>query len=199
VSTLRELVRVEHRVVRAVSLDADLGDAEVLAGYSPGAHVLDALRRTTIAFQDGARTRAWSITGPYGAGKSSFAHLLCSLLAASDDESHRAAIRLLRVADKQLVDTLARERHRIGIEARGIIPAVVVAERESITRALLRSLTRGAESYWSGPGRKPTLLHRLRDAVERGEDEPQAVLPLLEELIEFAPVLVVVDEFGKNL
>lgn len=198
-TTLRELVRVEHRVVRAVSLDVDLGDPDVLRGYSPGAHVIDALRRVTIALQDGARTRAWSITGPYGAGKSSFAHLLCSLLAATSDESHRVASRLIRAADKQLAETLARERRRLGIDARGIIPAVVVAEREPIMRALLRGLARGAEAYWRGPGRKPALLHRLRAAVERGESAPHAVSSVLEELIDYAPVLVVVDEFGKNL
>src|SRR5918992_381185 len=198
--TLRELIRVEHRVVRAVSLDVDLGDPDVLRGYSPGAHVVDALRRITIALQDGARTRAWSITGPYGAGKSSFAHLLCSLLAATNDESHCVSSRLIRATDKQLAETLARERRRLEIDARGVIPAVVVAEREPITRALLRGLARGAEAYWKrGPGRKPALLHRLRGAVERGASDPRAALSALDELIDYAPVLVVVDEFGKNL
>jgi hypothetical protein len=199
VTTLRELIHVEHRVVRAVSLEADLGDADVLRGYSPGEHVIDALRRVTIALQDGPRTRAWSITGPYGAGKSSFAHLVCSLLAATKDESHRLASELISGTDKQLAETLARERRRLGIHQRGIIPAVVVAERESITHALLRGITHGAESYWRGPGRKPALLHRLERAVEHAEARPQEVLALLEELIEHAPVLVVVDEFGKNL
>src|SRR5437763_11849830 len=112
VTILLDLSRVEHRLVRAVSLDADLGDPEVLRGYSPGAHVIDALRRVAVSLQDGARTRAWSITGPYGAGKSSFAHLLCSLLAATDAEPRRVASRLIRAADKQLAETVARERRR---------------------------------------------------------------------------------------
>jgi hypothetical protein len=193
------VIRVEHRAVRAVSLDADLGDPEVLRGYSPGAHVIDALRRVAVSLQDGARTRAWSITGPYGAGKSSFAHLVCSLLAGADAESHRVATRLIRAEDKQLADTVARERRRLAIDARGIIPAVVVAEHEPITQALLRGLARGAELYWGGPGRKPALLHRLREALERGESNSRDVFSVLDELIEHAPVLVVVDEFGKNL
>jgi hypothetical protein len=199
VTTLRDLIRVEHRVVRAVSLDVDLGDPDVLRGYSPGAHVIDALRRVAVSLQDGARTRAWSITGPYGAGKSSFAHLLCSLLAATDADSHRVASRLIRAVDKQLAETVARERRRLAIDARGIIPAVVVAEREPITHALLRGLARGAELYWAGPGRKPAVLHRLREALERGESDSRGVFSVLDELIEYAPVLVVVDEFGKNL
>jgi hypothetical protein len=199
VTALRELIQVEHRAVRAVSLDADLGDPDVLRGYSPGAHVIDALRRITTALQDGARTRAWSITGPYGAGKSSFAHLVCSLLAEANSELQRTAQGLIRAADRQLAETLTRERRRQGIDADGIIPAVVVAEQEPIARALLRGLLRGAEAYWTRPGRKPALLHRLRDSVERGDHDPQVALSLLEQLIEYAPALVIVDEFGKNL
>lgn len=55
---LSELVEVRHRSVRAVYLDTDLRDPDVLRGYSPGAHVIDALRRITISLQDEPRTRA---------------------------------------------------------------------------------------------------------------------------------------------
>ena len=110
---LHDVIDVQHRSVRAVNLDEDLRDPEVLRGYVPGEHVTDALRRIAVALQDEPRTRAWSITGPYGSGKSSFAHLLCSLLGPKEETTHRAAIKLLREVDPQLADTFTRERHRL--------------------------------------------------------------------------------------
>ncbi len=198
-TALRELIDVRHRSVRAVNLEEDLHDQQVLTGYAPGAHVIDALRRITVALQDGPRSRAWSITGPYGSGKSSFAHLLCSLLAPKAAPTQRTASKLLRAADSQLEGTLARERRRLDIDRRGVILAVVSAEREPIATAVVRALHHGAELYWSGPGRKPDLVHRLRTAVHQRPHTAEAVLAVIDELSAVAPVLVVVDELGKNL
>jgi hypothetical protein len=197
-SSLQSLISVNHRSVRAVNLEEDLQDPHVLTGYTPGAHIIDALRRITVSLQQGPRSRAWSITGPYGSGKSSFAHLLCSLLAPKATPAQLAATKLLRVADPQLAETITRERRRLDIDRRGLILATVSAEREPIARALLRGLRRGAELHWSGPGRKPDIVHRLRSL---GDDEiaPDLILDLFEELALTAPVLIVVDEFGKNL
>jgi hypothetical protein len=196
---LSKLIEVRHRSVRAVNLDADLRDPDVLRGYSPGAHVIDALRRITVSLQDDPRTRAWSITGPYGAGKSSFAHLLCSLLGSRTEPTYAAALEVLRAHDPQLADTLKRERGRLGVQERGVIPAAVTGERESIAQALLRALYRGAELYWSGPGRKPDVLSELREAVRLDEASAELVFLFLDELNSHAPVLVIVDELGKNL
>lgn len=195
---MRDLIDVRHRSVRSVSLDEDLGDPGVLQGYVLGEHVLDALRRVAISLQEEPRTRAFSITGPYGSGKSSFALFLCALLAGKSETTHRTAIRLLRQADPQLASTFVRERRALGIADRGLIPAMVTAQREPVPMALLRALGCGAELYWS-KGRKPALVHRLRQAIEAEQGEAEVVLSFFDELIASAPVLVVVDELGKNL
>jgi hypothetical protein len=195
---LREMIDVRHRSVRAVSLDEDRGNPEVLRGYVFGEHVLDALRRIAIALQEDPRTRAFSVTGPYGSGKSSFALLLCALLAPKDDPVYKRASKLLREADAQLADTFSRERRGLGVADRGLVPAMVTGQREPVPTALLRALCSGAEIYWS-KGRKPALLNRLREAVAAKEADPELVLSFFDELIETAPVLVVIDELGKNL
>lgn len=195
---LRDVIEVRHRSVRAASLDEDLGDLEVLRGYVLGEHVLDGLRRIAISLQDEPRTRAFSITGPYGSGKSSFALLLCALLAPKTDAAHRHAVKLLREADPQLADTFARERRRLKIGERGVIPAIVTAHREPVAVALLRALKRGADTYWSR-GRKPALVRRLQSAIEAEEHDQEFVLAVFDELIATAPVIVIVDELGKNL
>ena len=195
---LQEAIDVRHRSVRAVSLDEDRGDPEVLRGYVLGEHVLDALRRIAISLQEEPRTRAFSITGPYGSGKSSFALLLSALLGGKNEPAHKTAIKLLRQADPQLADTFMRERRGLEIAERGLIPAMVTAHREPVPAALLRALCRGAEAFWS-KGRKPALVRRLQDAVEAEDHDQDLMLDVFDELIETAPVLVVVDELGKNL
>jgi hypothetical protein len=195
---LADLIEVKHRSVRAVNLEEDLRDPEVLRGYVLGEHVVDALRRIAISLQEGPRSRAWSITGPYGSGKSSFAHLLCSLLGAKGEPAHRSAVKLLRESDTQLADTFSRERRRLGITQRGLITSIVTAEREPVPVALLRALNRGADLYWNR-GRKPDLVHELRALATERVCDPDLVLSTFDKLTESAPVLVIVDELGKNL
>lgn len=196
---LIDFVNVRHRVVRAVNLDSDLGDPAVLSAYSAGEHVLDALRRIAISLQPGSRTRAWSITGPYGSGKSSFAHLLSSVLSRSDTDSFKQATQIVKTADAQLAETVSRERKRLGLNTTGVISAVVVAQREPVTKALIRALDRGASEFFSGPGRRPSIVKKLaelRSALSVGIDD---VFGVIDRLSEHAPVLIVVDELGKNL
>ena len=195
---LRDVIEVGHRSVRSVSLDEDRGDPEVLRGYAVGEHVLDALRRIAISLQEEPRSRAFSITGPYGSGKSSFALLLSALLGAKGEPANRAAIKVLRAADPQLADTFVRERRSLGISDRGAIAAMVTAHQEPVAAALVRALSHGAEAFW-GKGSKRALVGKLRKAVEAEEHDQDFVLEVFEELIETAPVLVVVDELGKNL
>jgi len=198
VTLLRDVIEVRHRSVRSVNLDDDRGDPEVLRGYAPGEHVLDALRRIAISLQEEPRTRAFSITGPYGSGKSSFALLLSALLGAKGDPAHRAAIKLLRGADPQLADTFVRERRGLGISDQGMVAAMVTAHREPVAAALLRALCRGAETFW-GKRRKPASVQRLQKALEAEEHDQDFVLDAFDQLTKTAPVLVVVDELGKNL
>src|SRR4051794_8913358 len=197
--SLSDLITVGHRNVRSVNLDEDFGRDDVLTGYSPGAHVVDAVRRIASGLQDGSRTRAWSVTGPYGAGKSSFALFLTALVRPDRDPLQSKASKLLREVDPQLAATLVRERKRLEIGKRGMIPALAVATREPTVGALLRALQRGAEAYWSGPGRKPSVLHALSEAVADEAADSGALTGFIDELCDAAPVLIVVDELGKTL
>lgn len=195
---LNEVIDIEHRSVRAVNFDEDLRDPDVLRGYVFGEHVLDALRRIAISFQEEPRTRAFSITGPYGSGKSSFALLLCALLDAKGEETHRTASKLLRKVDPQLADTFSRERRRLRIAERGLIPAIVTAEREPVPVAIVRALSRGSDLYW-GRRRKPSFVAELHEAAAAGAGDSDFVISTFDRLIETAPILLVVDELGKNL
>lgn len=200
-TSLRELIGIAARDVRAIDVEGDAERVEPLAGYVVSAHVLDAARQITIAWQDGPRTRAWSITGPYGAGKSAFAHLLQALHTSEDSALHARAAALLTRADMQLADTLAAERRRLAHQGRGFILAIVRGQREPAADIVTRALAAGAERYWRGR-RAPSVLYELRNAAASGLDPEGAgdvVLDWVARLSASAPVLLVIDELGKVL
>jgi hypothetical protein len=75
---------------------------------------------------------------------------------------------------------------------------MATARREPVSETLLRALQRGAHSFWQGPGRKSHVLHRLAGVRER-DAHPGLVLEAVEAFPGHAPVLLVIDEFGKSL
>lgn len=193
-------IAIKPRNVRAVNIEAHLDNVDVLDGFSPGAHIVDATRQIIAGLQNGARSRAWSLTGPYGAGKSTYGVFLAALLGDVRHPAQDAATRLLRRVDSQLADLLGLERRRLRLDDRGIVPAVAVARREPTALALTRALLAGAERGTSSRrGRKPAFLHELREAVEAGKPDPALVLRAVDDLEAIAPLLIVVDELGKTL
>lgn len=80
--------------------------------------------------------RAWSITGPYGIGKSSFALFLAHLLRGNAN-----ALNKLTDADPALTN-------RIKCANTGIYcPVLVVGSREPLSLALLRGLVHGVDAF----------------------------------------------------
>src|SRR4051794_466530 len=78
---LSTFVSVKSRYARSVSLSRDWNRKESLEGYILTPSGRGILRRISSTLDKNASARAWSITGPYGSGKSAFAlfaaHVLC--------------------------------------------------------------------------------------------------------------------------
>jgi hypothetical protein len=79
--TLDRLVAVRQRFARSVSLARDAHRSDALDGYILTPTGRDVLRRLAGALRGETPTRAWSLTGPYGSGKSAFALLAAQALA----------------------------------------------------------------------------------------------------------------------
>lgn len=71
-ATLDALVVVSPRFARSISLVRDVHRLDALDGYVLTATGRDILRRLADALRGDSPTRAWSLTGPYGSGKSAF-------------------------------------------------------------------------------------------------------------------------------
>ena len=177
---LSDVVSVRGRFHRSVNLPGDWRRDTDLADYIATPTIRDLAGRIVAELEDPRGTRSWSITGPYGTGKSAFALFLADLLA-SEFPSHPAA--------EEIVDSLA-------VPVERFVPVLLVAERKPLGAALKRALAEALEE----------VSPRLAQRVAASRATSGAALGRL--FVEAAKsvresgcggLLIVADELGKFL
>jgi len=83
-------VSPKGRFARSVNIERDAGKNRI-DGYLPTGRALDVITRVARALAGGDPSRAFSITGPYGTGKSSLAVFLDALLGPTGDPATTTA------------------------------------------------------------------------------------------------------------
>lgn len=196
---LRDLVRLPRRFHRSVHLPRDWQNGkDAKDGGAPGGYVVtEAIRETArqildeLAAADGgnAGTRAWTLTGPYGAGKSSFLLFLADLLTRARPRHEEAR----RLRTERLPAEAAPLRPLLlQAEAAPLIPAVAAALAESPDGLPPESVPAS-----EGPG----IRHRALALARRAAPSGAECADLLAEAAAASPggLLLVVDELGKYL
>ena len=207
-ATLAEAVTVEGRFARSANLERDISRPEPLDGYVVTARALDVIERIMNVAATGHAGGAWSLTGPYGSGKSSLALMIDAALGCADT-TRQAALKLIDDASPPLgqLTRLAHDRH--GTTNVGFYRGLVTANREPLSRTILRALhTAVLRRYGKIPAvsrfsAAPLLRGALRDSAaddpRRMGPSPGALVEIARCLAEDAPLLLIIDEFGKNL
>ena len=72
---LSDLFHITNRFQRSVHLERDFYTENGLDGYIVTVKARETLTRLMTARENGATSKAWSLTGPYGSGKSAFCAL----------------------------------------------------------------------------------------------------------------------------
>lgn len=171
---------VKPRMSKSANVERDTG-SESLDGYIPTGRVLDVVRRIASGMTEPSAGRAFSITGPYGSGKSSFAVFLGALLDSKNSASFRAAFKQLEKADKELSKLWLESRSNFS-SAGSISRAFVTAKTEPLVVTLGRALENsGLPGKDSKKSPASGILERVRTIASHG------------------PLVILVDEFGKNL
>ena len=207
-STLMDRISVRARFARSANLERDLARREPLDGYVVTARALDVVERIAETAATGTAGGAWSLTGPYGSGKSSLA-LLVDAAFGGDSDTRRVALNLIDDASPE-VEALIRGAHRrYGTETCGFHRGLVTAGREPLNRTVLWALYSAVlRSYGEIPSRKAfrasaALKRELKDVEsddpKRTGPSPSALVDIARCLAEDVPLLLVIDEFGKNL
>jgi len=95
-------IEMNRRFLRSVNLGRDRKAKDGLAGYVITPSVRNALARLKAAFTEDVTERAFTLTGPYGTGKSSFGLFLWHLLSEKKD----LAWKMLQDVDAPLAESL---------------------------------------------------------------------------------------------
>lgn len=196
---LAEMVQLRATSVRSANLE--FTDPTLLDSYVPTGRTLDVLDRWTRAMGGTARTRAFSVTGPYGSGKSSLALFLAALVAPSYSKDRELAEAALRRTDRELFERLARARETLGGRDQGFIRALATAERGPLVGTLARALLRGLGEVASLNSHQERQIDRLSTVIRNpaAPDAAARFLGCLEESASIRPVLLIIDELGQAL
>ena len=197
---LSQIVGVLSKPHASANIEYDSLDA--IERYIPNASAIEAVERFYAGLGGGTML---SITGPYGSGKSSFGVMLNHLAAPSGDAGWKAAQRRLHKMAPDTATELVTCRRAPACTGRGMIRCMVTARREPVAATILRAADRGAKSYF-GPryGRKDfeeagtlrSCARALRKGIVPGAS---TVSGIIASMVSSGPVLLMIDEFGKNI
>lgn len=190
-AVLSSQIKPRDKYLRAANLE---NHQEQAAHYIPTSRALEALRRLVHSMDDSTAGRSWSLTGPYGAGKSSFALYLRTLLGPIGD-LRDAAERTLDEADPKLLEELVEARARLGATD-GFVLATTTCQQEPVADSLLRALAKGVEDFWP-KSETAAVAKALR--IAQGSKTARSIASAIRTVSKEAPVLLILDEFGKTL
>lgn len=141
--TLADSIEVSGRFARSANLERDLARPEPLEGYVLTARGLDVIERIAAAAAAGSAGGAWSLTGPYGSGKSSLALLLDAVFGGRS-QLRRGALGLVDEASPEVGNLIRRAHRSHGTSNRGFNRGfnrgLVTAAREPLATTVLRAL-----------------------------------------------------------
>lgn len=194
-SYLSDFLHARSRFSRSANVERDHG-LHAIEGYIPTGRAVDVVARIARGLLDPTSGRTFSITGPHGVGKSSLAVFLDGLLAQNDSPEYAAAHEILQVVNKEVNYQLVQAIGSTGVKNSGFIRAFGTARVEPISATIARALHAGAERcVESKSGLVPDYF---RKAGERPVST-SAILDTVKLLSAIKPVVLVIDEFGKNL
>ena len=195
--SLANRIRVKTCYTRSTNVERDSGAVATVAAYCPTARGVALLEDVGAALGQNNQPRAWSLTGPYGSGKSTFGVFLHALLGTEDAASDKAA-KVLAKQSRPLATRFRREKPWCRV--------VLAGSPEPLSRRLLTALDAAATAFWQGrPGRKPRVLQDIHDARAKKQVPESHLLTLVDSLqdalerINAGGLLFVIDELGKFL
>lgn len=179
--SLQELITVRGRFHRSVNLVHDGRGGVDLSEYIVTPSARELAEQVLGELDRPVGTRAWSITGPYGSGKSALGLFLVDILA-SPAASHAESRRL-------------REGHAA---QRPFLPVLAVAEKQPIENTIASAFADALDSV------SPKLARRFRRFAKGSSTSDQLISAILEaaSLAQgqgLGGVLFLLDEMGKFL
>lgn len=192
---LIDSVSINKRFSRSANIERDSG-VRAIDGYVPTGRATDVVRRISRGLADPAAGRSFSITGPHGGGKSSLAVFLDALFSARGAADFQAAIGILESVDPAVASESELGLKSIDSKGQGAVRAFATAERESVAKTVARALHAGAVKAL---GARQRVVPASFAATSEHVPSAREIMTILRDLCTKRPVVLVIDEFGKNL
>lgn len=201
--SLESKINVNTHYTRSVNLKRDAGSESVVSSYIPTSRALKTLEVFSNALKQGEAPRAWSLVGPYGSGKSSFASFLTSLLDKNNGAPHKIAHKVLSKSSS----TISKDFSELTKENLGYCVVLLTGSPESFSKRLISALYEKTQEVWSSrKGKKPEIIEIL--SHYNSQDKSPKTTEILESIkalqdalckIGYKGLLLAIDELGKFL
>lgn len=196
--SLATLVQVQHAAIRAIRLESDLHASGITQGYVLTSQAMVCLGRILSGLGTRYPARAWTLTGPYGSGKSYFGLFLANLLDTTQPE-HGAALTALERVDATLASEVQKQYLA---DSKGFFPIPVTGYRAPLQECLREGLVRATQDLIAQGVPIESVTALIPDS-QSGTSRAllQAFSRLLELVVAhgYRGLLLIVDELGKPL
>ena len=205
---LSDIFHVQGRFRRSVHLERDFYRENAIDGYVLTATAREMLSRVITTIENESTSKAWSLTGPYGSGKSAFALFVAKLLGNSESPTAQQALELLERGDTSLYERFINTNGNGENTHSGFCPILITGERAPLAPALLRGLDRGLSN--SNGSRTPNLLcQEINELLDSANKDALPSATEVTHLFDAAThqicnsggsgLLLIIDELGKFL
>lgn len=196
---LRDFVRLKPRFLRSINIEKDFSVRDLDEDYIVTSLTRKVLARIVSGLRITGGNRCWTLTGPYGSGKSAFALFLARIL--NDESSGQSASeRSLKSADYPLWQALFDRRKPTCFSQR-LLPILVTGQREPLRDSIAAGIRSAIDRY---------SLQEMRVSIKVGkyfdcrpnERTDRMLIDVVEHMLNACGqrgVLLVVDELGKSL
>jgi hypothetical protein len=197
---LVSLIQLHPNGLRSIQVENDLENHIIAENYVVTAQSRACLSRILLRIKDSSFGRSWTLTGPYGSGKSFFSLFLMNL-ASSAQSSHQNAINKLSIVDPVLSNQIDDDLNLN--ESKGLLPIAITGFRTSFQECLkqgfvkaidrlrisaLQSLSKELDS-WTNQTDSRTVIQWIRSF--------KSIITSPEN--DYFGLLIVFDEMGKPL
>ena len=194
-----KLIQLDTHYTRSINLERDADSTDILNAYIPTSRAIQTLDKIAETFTKKSTPRAWSLVGPYGSGKSSFAIFLSHLLENRKLDTNLKAETILQRYNPSVAEKITA--HTKGSNAYCIV--LLTGSPDSLSKRFIDALYQAALRYWTGK-KSPAIVEEIGQARQ----EPLTIaiiITLLKKLQQAVSkqsgkgILIVIDELGKFL
>jgi hypothetical protein len=130
---ISDLIRIHPNALRSIQVETDVNNQELSNSYVLTSKSRECLGRILLNLDNPSYGRSWTLTGPFGSGKSFFSLFLMNLVC-STFIGHQNATKQLLGVDPVFVKQISRVVNLD--ESKGLLPIPITGFRASIQKCL---------------------------------------------------------------